>query len=258
MNNAAVIGHGTVGKATITTFNIKKYYSRSDSNITLEEIAQCDFIFICLPTPVDKEGKYVTKDITEIIKKLSKFPSFKSATVIIRSTVYPGYSRYLQSTLGIRNIVSNPEFLSEDTWKEDAIKPQLVVIGGDNPEIREKVKGLYQGRFKYNEPIVTDSVTAELLKLTFNAFFVTKIVFANAIYDYAQKVQANYETLRKVLEVHPWGSKNHFRVFDKGGRGASGKCLKKDINAMAHYSKDVLFNTIFMLNESLLETSKKI
>lgn len=253
-----VIGWGTVGKATAKTFGITKYYSRSESNITLEEVAGCDYIFICLPTPVNQWGEYYVDDIIAFIEKLIVFPAYKNAVVVIRSTVNPGFSQHLQRTCGVENIVSNPEFLSEDTWEEDAVRPELVVVGADKPELREKVQGLYGGRFKYNSPIVTDSVTAEMIKISLNGFFTTKVVFANAIYDYAQKTGANYETIKGVLQAHPWGSKNHFNVFHKGGRGAGGKCLRKDIAALANYSASMVLRAIYFENEDFLAESKKI
>jgi len=253
-----VIGYGTVGKSTALTFSIDKYYSRSTANITLEEAAACRYIFICLPTPI-KDGKYVTKPITAIVRELSKYPSFKNSVLIIRSTVYPGYNHFLQATFGIKNVVSNPEFLSEDTWKEDAVKPSIVVIGADDPKLREKVAGLYQGRFKYSAPIITDPVTAELLKLAFNTFFVTKVIFANELYDYTQKTKANYETIRQALEAHPWGSKNHFQAFHKNGRGAGGKCLRKDVEALAYLvGHSAFFDIIHYQNEKLLKESNKV
>jgi UDPglucose 6-dehydrogenase len=257
INNACVIGLGTVGKATLKTFDITKYYSRSEQNITLEEVSKCDYIFICLPTPTI-EGRCDVSAITKIIKELRKYPNFKNAVIVIRSTVYPGYNRYLQSTLGIKNVVSNPEFLSEDTWETDAIKPQLVVIGADDPKLREKVKGLYVGRFKYSEPIVTDSITAETIKLTLNCFFATKIIFANTIYDFCQKEKVNYEVIRSVLEQHPWGSRNHLRVFDKGGRGAGGKCLAKDLEAFAKTTDNGFFILMDEINKLLLKESGKV
>lgn len=252
-----VIGWGTVGKATAKTFGITNYYSRSEKNITLEEAAACGYIFICLPTPVDSQGTYYVDDIIALIEKLAVFPAYKNAIVVLRSTVNPGFNQYLQRTLGVDNIVSNPEFLSEDTWEEDAIRPDLVVIGADKPELREKVQGLYSGRFKYNTPLVTDSVTAEMIKITLNGFFTTKVVFANAIYDYAQKTGANYETIKGVLQAHPWGSKNHFTIFHKGGRGAGGKCLGKDMAALANYVDRPLFHLINLENEALLQKSEK-
>ncbi len=257
MNNAVVIGWGTTGKATANVFKIDKYYSRKESNITLEEIAKQKYIFVCLPTPTI-DGECYVQGITDFIKKiLIQKEVNKDIVFIIRSTVYAGYSRDLQKSLGITNIVSNPEFLSEDTAMEDANKPALIVIGADDPKYREIIYGIYSGRFKYVQPIMTDSTTAELLKLTLNAFFVTKVVFANAIYNYAESIKANYETIRLALENHPWGSKNHFVVFHKGGYGAGGKCLAKDIEALANSSFSILLSCVQEINENLLKESKK-
>lgn len=255
MNSACIIGYGVVGRATAEAFGIKNYFSRNESNITLSDAAGCNYIFICLPTPTVR-GAVFTDDIYGIIKEIKKLSTIEN-TFIIRSTVYPGFNKFLQKSLKLENIVSNPEFLSEDTAVEDAKHPDLVVIGSDNEKARERVVGLYKGRFKNATYVVTDSVTAELIKYSLNGFFATKVVFANEIYDYAQKIKANYETIRAVLEVHKWGSKNHFRVFDKNGRGAGGKCLKKDLSALAEFSKSNLFREVALMNIGLLLRSNK-
>ena len=253
-DKACVLGFGTVGQATALSFGIKKYYSRSKANITLEEAANCRYIFICLPTPT-VNGKCFTDDIYETIKTIAAFK--KQNIFIIRSTVYPGFSRDIQKSLGIKTIVSNPEFLSEDTANEDAKQPDLIVLGGDQDKYLKEVAGLYAGRFKYSPTYVTDSVTAELIKYTLNAFFATKVVFANTIYDYTRSVGGNYETVKTVLEKHPWGSKNHFRVFDKGGRGAGGKCLQKDLESIMLESNSAFFNAVKLINEQLLKDYPK-
>lgn len=256
-SDKCILGWGTVGKCTALTFGIEKYYSRSDANITLEEASKCKFIFICLPTPT-VEGVCDTSAITEIIKKLQTYPDFSNATIIIRSTVYAGYNKYLQAELGLKNIVSNPEFLSEDTWEKDAVKPMLVVIGSDDVDARERVAGLYRGRFKYNEPIITNSITAEMIKYSLNVFFATKVIFANEVYDYSQKIGANYETIRQTLQAHPWGSKNHLQVFNKGGRGAGGKCLKKDLEAFSKaVGSSIFLEATNQTNHRLLTESGK-
>lgn len=239
------------------TFNIDKFISRSESNISYEEAAKMDFVFICLPTPVNEAGDYFTGDIETVIVTLMQCVKGKKPVIVLRSTVAPGFCNYMRQEYDVTNIVFNPEFLSEDTWKQDANRPMLVVVGAENPKLREKVAGLYRGRFKYNEPIVTDTITAEMIKLSLNAFFTTKVAFANIIYSYAQKKGANYETIKSVLENHPWGSKGHFKVFHKGGRGAGGKCLEKDIAALnREFSNEVLM-AVKMWNQYLLQKYPK-
>lgn len=256
MNNAVVIGWGTVGKSTALAFGIRKYYSRSEANVTLEEASQNKYIFLCLPTPT-VNGECKTDDIYDIIKILNQYPDTNKRVFINRSTVSVGFGQYIQKSLGIDNYVSNPEFLSEDTWEKDAERPQLVIIGADNLGYGNLVKDLYQSRYKYMEPVLTTTTTAELIKYTVNTFFATKVVFANQIYDYAQKVGANYITIKGVLERHPWGSKNHFDVFSKGGRGAGGKCLPKDLEAFERQSKSLLLQTVRIINQELLKESNK-
>ena len=251
MENSCVLGWGTVGRATAKAFGISKYYSRSDSNITLDEASQCKYIFVCLPTNV-KDGKYETEDI-EIICDLV---GSEDNIIILRSTVYPGFSSFLSREYGL-NVVFNPEFLSEDTAENDALNPDLVVIGSDDPKLSREVKGLYTARFKHVEPLVTDSITAEFIKIGLNGFFTTKVVFANEIFDYAQMVGANYEVFKKIVERHRWGSKNHFDIYHKNGRGAGGKCLKKDMEALHYYSGRSFFSIVKNINKLLLEETGK-
>lgn len=256
MNDGVVIGYGVIGKAVAEAFGIDKYYSRSDSNITLEEAAKKRYIFICLPTPTI-EGRNFTDDIVAIINVLTASGLSEDSVIIIRSTVYPGFNKNLQEALGIKNIVSNPEFINNDTAVEDMKKPDLVVIGADEKKYRDMVVALYKGRFKYIEPVITDSTTAELIKYALNTFFATKVVFANEIFDVAQEVKANYRVVQKVLEKHKWGSKGHFEIFHKGGRGAGGNCLKKDMEAFIAISRSPLFITAANINDLLLGGSAK-
>lgn len=247
---ACVIGGtGYVGKATRVAFAIDKYFSRRQSNISLEEAADCRYIFICLPTPT-VEGKPFTEDIFNIIKQINQYPDHHGRIFIIRSTVPPGFAEHVMKELNIENVISNPEFLSEATWEQDAKQPWMIVVGGSHPRHREAVKGLYKGRFKYSDVIETDNITAELIKYSLNTFFATKVIFANEIYDYAQKVGANYETIKRALEASPWGSKNHFTVYYKEKRGVHGSCLPKDTEALATLTDSPFFKMLLERNQT--------
>lgn len=235
MDNAVCIGAGYVGGATMKTFGIKKYLTRTTGNVDQKQASECRFIFICLPTP-NINGKVFTDDIANAIDVYSANPD---TIIIIRSTVPPGFAASFKK----KNIVSNPEFLSEDTWEEDAVKPKLIVLGGEGKAL-EAVKGLYAGRFKYAQPLVTDNTTAEMIKYAFNTFFATKVVFSNEIFNACQEFAANYETVKRALESHPWGMKNHNVIFYKGRRGVHGSCLPKDTEAFANLTNSAFFKLI--------------
>jgi len=249
MDNACVIGYGMVGKAFCDVFGIKKHFSRreEDSTITLKEAADCRLVFICLPTPVNADGTYFVDDIKKIVKQINDYQT--GCIFIIRSTVFPGFALALQKELGINTVISNPEFLSEATAVQDTKNPPFILIGGIEGVFRDEVKAFYEGRIKGSPVIVTDNVTAEMSKLTLNAFFATKVIFANQAYDACRKLGANYETVKKVLESHPFGPNNHFKVWFNEKRGVHGSCLPKDSKAFAYYANSDLVKEVVNLNQ---------
>ena len=250
MDNACVIGMGVVGKATANIFGITKYFDLKESTITLEEAAKCRYVFVCLPTPVDADGAYITKDIEAIIRQIEGYGG--AGIYILRSTVWPGYAESLMNLLDINRIISNPEFLTEKTAERDTKFPPFILLGGRNAGFLDDVKGLYESRIKSAPVIVTDNTTAEMAKLAMNGYFMTKVVYANIVYDLCQKFHANYEKVKEVMESHPFGPKNHFVIYHNGGRGAGGRCLFKDSRALMYYSNSELLNNINRINQELL------
>lgn len=250
MDNACVIGYGMVGKAFADAFGITKIFTRlpEESTITLEEAAKCRLVFICLPTPVDNDGNYQTQDIKAIIEQIEGYGG--GGIYVIRSTVFPGFADSLYRSLGIERIISNPEFLSEKTALEDTKNPPFVLIGGHEGVFRDEVQAFYRAFIKGAPFIMTDNTTAEMAKLTLNAYFATKVVFANQAYDAARRLNANYETVKQVLEAHPYGPKNHFTVWFNEKRGIHGACLPKDSKAFANYANSDLVRKVIELDEA--------
>lgn len=257
MINAVVYGYGTVGKSTANAFGIEKYFSRSKANITLGEASRCRYHFICLPTPLSG-GRYDVEPIRDLIRQILSYEGGQNV-FILRSTVLPGTTKALCSELGTEAIVHAPEFLSEITAEKDAKNPDLVVVGCDRPNYRKDVAGVFKARYKGVDIIETDSITAELIKCSRNAFYSTKVMFGNEIYEIAKRTQANYETVKQALYKSSWVGKNHLDVYykradwDKAKRGLHGKCLPKDLRALAEFSGSKLLKTIITLDDEYKE-----
>ncbi len=247
-------GKGIVGMATAKALGIPYYFDLKESNITLEEGAKKKWCFICLPTPTDPNGRQ-KKAIEPIRDYINQIKQMGNPIFVIRSTVLPGTCKALSETTGAV-VVSNPEFLSESRWEEDAIHPRIKVIGADDIAIRRGLVQLWQG-IPCKLEITTDSTTAEMIKYVMNTFAMTKVVYANQIYDSCEKVGADYEAIHHVLHSHPWGSKEHLRVIDKGGRGAGGRCLPKDLEAFVKFSGSPLLDLVKRLNQDYLTKSHK-
>lgn len=247
MENACIIGNGKVGSATARIFSIEKYYDSNPDrcNITLEEASKYRYIFVCLPTPT-KNGLCQTDHIKDIVKQIHSFNKFENI-FIIRSTVTPGFADALMETMGTDNVVSNPEFLSEDTLEKDIQQPDLVVLGAKSPRYLADVKGLYTARYPRVKPVETSNTTAEMIKYSLNAFFSLKVIYSNELFDMCQKNGAYYKTIQTVLETHPWGSKNHWVVWYKGKRGLHGACLPKDLDAFSSYTGSALLGVANVL-----------
>ena len=254
--NAFVLGGlGVVGRATRKALDIPYYFDLKEANISLEEGATKQWCFICLPTPTDEQGQQ-GKAIEVIRDYIKQIHSYGGSTVfVVRSTVLPGTCRGLSETTGAM-VVSNPEFLSDATWEYDCMNPRMKVIGSDFPQVTRALEE-YWKHIPAKINISTNSQTAEMIKYVFNTFAVTKIVFANQIFDICGRVGADYEAIHKALHLHPWGSKEHFKVVDKGGRGGGGKCLPKDIKAFAQWSNMPLFHKVEEINTNYLHTSHK-
>lgn len=251
MDNAVVIGGlGMVGNATRHAFGIDKYIDLKESTSSYKEAGRTKYVFICLPTPtIDGESK--TDLIKEAIAGVLSHSEIQNI-FIIRSTVIPGTTRSLMEHFGIKSIVHNPEFLSEKTWKQDAEHPDLAVVGSDMPQYMDDVVAIYKGRYKGLNVIKTDSITSEMIKQSINSFYATKVVFANQIYDHAQKIGANYETIKKAMYSRKWIGKNHLDVWHNDKRGAGGKCLEKDLSAFSNNSQLTLLKEASKLNKHYL------
>lgn len=248
MKDAVIIGKGMVGKATMHSLGIKDYYSRSSTTVKLDEIHKFKYIFLCVPTPtINGECDISLLDwyIGEISRR-SKDPIF-----IIRSTVIPGTCDKLAHAYGVK-IVHVPEFLSEDTWKEDSEWPDLTVIGYADINDHNQVMAIFKARFKGTQFVSTDLKTAETIKYAINSFYALKVVYANEVYDYCQDKGMNYDTVKNAMYSRKWIGKNHLDVINKGGRGAGGKCLRKDLDAFANETCSDLLLEANRINQMLL------
>ena len=157
--------------------------------------------------------------------------------------------------LGTDAIIHNPEFLTEATWEQDALHPDLIVLGGERTDYLEEVEGIYKARFRGSVDIIkTDTITSEVIKYAVNTFYATKVIFANQLFDLCKKIEANYGTIKEALYKRKWIGRNHLEVWHKNKRGAGGSCLEKDLEAFAKTYDIELLQLVNKLNKIYLGT----
>jgi UDPglucose 6-dehydrogenase len=133
------------------------------------------------------------------------------------------------------SIASNPEFLREGSAIEDFLRPNRVVIGADDETAAAILKDLYRPLFLIETPIlVTDVVTAELIKYASNAFLATKISFINEMADLCESVGADVHDVARGMGLDA----RIGRKFLHPGPGYGGSCFPKDTRAIVELAKD--------------------
>ena len=205
-----------------------------------EAAAFANVHFIGVGTP-QQRGSYAadTRYVEAVIDDL--VPQLEGEHLILgKSTVPVGTAAALQERAdalaaangnkGQVEIAWNPEFLREGYAVKDTIEPDRIVLGhrAENSRAEEIAREVYATPLENNTPfIVTDLQTAELVKVSANAFLATKISFINAVSEVCENVGADVTQLADAI-----GYDDRIgRKFLGAGLGFGGGCLPKDIRA---------------------------
>lgn len=232
-----IIGHGFVGESIAFAFSptseIRVYdIDPLKSTHTLDEVNECDFIFVCVPTPMDKEYEQDISFVEDVFSKSVHGPIY-----IIKSTVLPGTTNRLINQYPDRKIIFSPEFLTERTAKLDMLTQSRIILGG-REEFTKKVEKLFTQRFKNRHIIHTDSITAEYIKYMNNTFFATKVSIMNEFYRLAKRIGVNWEDALYGFAADGRVGDSHLHVPGPDGRlGYGGTCFPKDVNAFVNFAR---------------------
>lgn len=239
-----IIGKGFVGNAVGNGFKQKgcsiRAYDKYKSGDSFESVAECNHIFICVPTPPQKNGAVDLSNVEETIEKLAK--SHSKGIIAIKSTVIPGTAQAQQNRYPDLTIISNPEFLTASTAEFDFLNPDKIIIGytDSNQAAAESLAELYHD---FEAPIrIITSEEAEMTKYMINTYYATRVLFANEIYDICQALSIDYSKVRECFELDKRVAPGHFDVLYGGYRGIGGECLPKDLNALISKAEESSVN----------------
>jgi UDPglucose 6-dehydrogenase len=198
--------------------------------------------FIGVGTPQVKGG--YAADLTYVNAAVDGLLPFLAEGDLVagKSTVPVGTAATLAERVSPTGatLVWNPEFLREGWAVQDTIDPDRLVAGvpsGDEGErAADILREVYHPSIAKNTPfIVTDYATAELVKVSANAFLATKISFINAMAEIAEVTGADVTTLADAI-----GHDARIgRRFLGAGIGFGGGCLPKDIRAFSARAEEL-------------------
>jgi UDPglucose 6-dehydrogenase len=255
MNKISIIGYGIVGKSILIQFenrcDIQINDPLYDKSSSIEDISNSEFIFICVPTPTNIETCCI--DDTILSQTLCKIKN-TNAVVVIKSTITPDKLLSYKTLYPNMKLIMCPEFLTEKNYLHDAKYPKMIVIGGDK-EHCEQLQKLYElhSNCVSTNYIITDLVSASLIKYMINCFLTLKVSFMNQIFDIYEKSEStiSWDELVKAFSTDERIGKSHLNVPGPDGyRGWGGKCFYKDINAFIGYGKTLGLD-LTLLKESI-------
>ena len=269
--NIGIVGLGYVGTAIKSGFEkhyeLETYdkYDESKSTCDLADLVEkCKVIFVCVPTPMNKDGSCHTDIVEGVIKDIDKWcyaywgnydldknTIDNKPIVVIKSTVPPGTTDRLHRKYKSVDVIFNPEFLTEANFLEDFKNQTRIILGGTRKGTNI-LRQVYSKVFPHATIVKTGSKTAEMVKYFINSFLGTKVSFANEMKQICDKIDIDYD---KVVEYATYDGrlgKSHWAVpGPDGDYGFGGHCLPKDISAIVNEFGSDLLKSVIDVNDKV-------
>ena len=232
--NAGQIPIYEPGLEDLVKRNVKAERLTFTTDLT-EATANASILFVCVGTPPSENGgpdmRYIYQAAEQIARSLTEHK-----IVVLKSTVPVGtaaeVTRRMKAITDIEfDVVSNPEFLKEGAAIQDFLKPDRIVIGTSDARVATLMKELYAPFVRTGNPmLVMDNASAELTKYGANALLATRISFMNELANFADRVGADIDQIRKGMGYDQ--RIGHSFLFP--GAGYGGSCFPKDVDALVH------------------------
>lgn len=254
-----LVGKAITDKTIIPTDDYKK------------AVPESSFVFSCVGTPDNPDGSSNLSYVFNAAESAAQH--MKPGTIYIqKSTVPVGTGKKVSVAIAHHQkdfaYVSNPEFLREGTALHDSLYFDRIVVGGESHEANQKVLDIYvqveTGRGKLAKLaditpghvnggyIETNLNSAELIKVTSNAFLALKISFANNIAKLADQANADVQEIMDAVGA----DRRIGRAFLNASRGYGGGCFPKDVSGLISSAESFgvdlpIMTAVVEVNESM-------
>jgi UDPglucose 6-dehydrogenase len=151
--------------------------------------------------------------------------------VLVKSTVPVGTNASLTAEFAGKpvNVISNPEFLREGSAVADGLKPDRIIVGARTDADRDLIRELYEPFARNHEKLMfMTPESAELVKYGANSMLATRISFMNELAEYASRIGADIEDVRRGMGADPRIGSSYLYP----GIGFGGSCFPKDLRSL--------------------------
>ncbi|OGZ05807.1 MAG: hypothetical protein A2845_03315 [Candidatus Lloydbacteria bacterium RIFCSPHIGHO2_01_FULL_49_22] len=236
------IGQGWIGKNLADHFerrgfDVLRYAKEPEFEMNKEAIADCDIVFIAVPTPSTPEG-FDDRILRAVLPLVGK-----GKTAVIKSTILPGTTDEFAALYPDRFVMHSPEFLRETSVRNDIDFPDRNIVGipsryFDDEIWQTKARDVMEVLPDAPYKAICKAPEAELTKYGGNNFLFVKVVFMNLMYDIATTHGARFDVIAENMKADPRIGASHMQPVHQydhmggiEGRGAGGHCFIKDFAA---------------------------
>jgi UDPglucose 6-dehydrogenase len=228
-----------------------------------EAIEKTDITFILVATPSIGDGRFSNRYVKSALKSLSEAfgKSDKSYHLfVISSTVVPGSTEktfipLIEQHSGRKfmrdfDVCFDPDFVALGTVVKDFRNPDLVIIGESRKEAGDKVEALHK-QITDNDPKIArmSLISAEVAKVSLNAYITMKISFANTVANLCERIPgADVDAITSAIGV----DKRISPYYLRGGLAFGGTCFPRDTKAFMTISRQ------YNLDPILIQSVEKV
>jgi UDPglucose 6-dehydrogenase len=251
--NSHVVNLINEGKAPVVEPGLQDMVTAAGQMLTATvdpavAIRQSDVTFLLVPTPSDADGSFSDRYMREALEALAAALGESDKPYhlfVITSTVSPGTTDeaiipLIEQVSGRKlnvgfGVCYNPEFIALGSVIRDFLNPDLVLIGESNRTAGDQLEEIY-GRICDNQPHISrmSIISAEITKISLNAYVTMKISFANTLSNLCERIQgAQIDAITSALgadrRISPY--------YLKGGPAFGGPCFPRDNRAFMAFAR---------------------
>jgi len=209
-----------------------------------EALEQTDITFILTATPSNPDGSFSNHHIEAALASLAR--TFRVSeknhhTFVISSTVVPesiahSFIPLIERESGRKlhddfDVCYDPDFVALGNVVHDFLNPDLVIIGESRPGAGDPVEAVHRKICESTPHIARmPLVSAEIAKVSLNAYITMKISFANTIANLCERIagadtDAVTEAIGRDRRISPY--------YFRGGLSFGGTCFPRDTRAFS-------------------------